>query len=137
MLNMLYTREYRSGKNGLYKAAESVLLLCPCRTREKTRKRTARYIQKWNGMNNRPYIVPVTVKSCHIVYPPETFDDLTEITFQERQYFITKQYQKLLEADYGDYMTLPPESERTWTHHPILIDFEHDYEELVHEGEDD
>ena len=27
-------------------------------------------------------------------------------------------------------MQLPPEEERVWKHHPILIDFEHNYEEL-------
>ena len=29
-----------------------------------------------------------------------------------------------------DYMTPPPEEKRGWRHHPLLIDFEHDYEEL-------
>ena len=35
-----------------------------------------------------------------------------------------------LRADYGDYMQLPSEEERVWTHHPIIIDFEHNYDEL-------
>ena len=36
----------------------------------------------------------------------------------------------VLRVDYGDYMQLPPEAERVWKHHPIIIDFEHNYEEL-------
>ena len=39
-----------------------------------------------------------------------------------------------LKNNYGDYMQLPPESEREWKHHPIIIDFEHNYEELPHES---
>ena len=35
-----------------------------------------------------------------------------------------------MKAKFGDYMTLPPELERTWKHHPIVLDFEHDLEEL-------
>ena len=30
-----------------------------------------------------------------------------------------------------DYMQLPPENERVWRHHPLLIDFEHNFEELT------
>ena len=28
---------------------------------------------------------------------------------------------------------LPPEKDRAWQHHPIIIDFEHNYEELKDE----
>ena len=34
---------------------------------------------------------------------------------------------------YGDYMKLPPESERKWNHHPLIMDFEHNYEELLND----
>ena len=27
-------------------------------------------------------------------------------------------------------MQLPPEKERSWQHHPIVIDFEHSWEEI-------
>ena len=35
-----------------------------------------------------------------------------------------------LRVEYGDYMQPPPEEDRVWKHHPSLIDFEHNYEEL-------
>ena len=35
-----------------------------------------------------------------------------------------------LRRKYGDYMKLPPLDEQVWKHHPIIIDFEHNYEEL-------
>jgi len=36
-----------------------------------------------------------------------------------------------LRRQFGDYMQFPPEEERTWRHHPVLIDFEHNYDELL------
>lgn len=48
-------------------------------------------------------------------------------------YFSAKLDERL-KCKYGDYMQLPPEEERIWKHHPILLDFEHNYEELVKEG---
>lgn len=35
-----------------------------------------------------------------------------------------------LRRKFGDYMQLPPEEERAWRHHPLIIDFEHNYEEI-------
>lgn len=52
------------------------------------------------------------------------------VPFQGRQYFAIQNPDDFLRVRYGDYMQLPPEEERVWKHHPILIDFEHNYEEL-------
>ena len=43
---------------------------------------------------------------------------------------IIPQTDATLRVEYGDYMQPPPEEDRVWKHHPILIDFEHNYEEL-------
>jgi lipopolysaccharide cholinephosphotransferase len=36
-----------------------------------------------------------------------------------------EQYESIIKIKYGDYMKLPAESERTWRHKPLEIDFEH------------
>jgi lipopolysaccharide cholinephosphotransferase len=42
-------------------------------------------------------------------------------------------WHEYLSARYGDYMKLPPENERVWKHHPIILDFTRNYEELTEE----
>ena len=42
-----------------------------------------------------------------------------------------KKWDEYLRLMFGDYMKLPPESERVLKHHPIILDFEHDYDELM------
>ena len=57
--------------------------------------------------------------------------DMKVIDFCQKSYLCVADPDAFLRADYGDYMQLPPEEERVWKHHPIIIDFEHNYEELI------
>ena len=36
----------------------------------------------------------------------------------------------MLKIDYGDYMKLPPKEKQVWTHHPILVNFNKNFEEI-------
>ena len=53
-----------------------------------------------------------------------------EIEFNGKRYMCVEDYDAILKLDYGNYMQLPPEKDRVWKHHPILIDFTRNYEEL-------
>ena len=55
--------------------------------------------------------------------------------FEDIEVKIPKGYDNILKSLYGDYMQLPPIEERVWKHHPVLIDFEHNYEDIVTEHE--
>lgn len=44
--------------------------------------------------------------------PKEWFTDLALHDFEDRQFLITRQYDKVLRACFGDYMQLPPEKDR-------------------------
>ena len=43
--------------------------------------------------------------------PCETFEELIEHKFEDKSFFIPKDYHKFLTKRYGDYMQIPPESE--------------------------
>lgn len=130
-INLLYSRGYTSGTGGLVELVEQVLLLIKGKTRSKLRDMAAHVMQYWNDKVFTDYIFASTISSSRMRYPASTFDDLERIEFNEKAYFCTKEYKKILSVQYGDYMKFPPEEERVWKHHPILIDFSHNYEELV------
>ncbi|MFT4245806.1 MAG: LicD family protein [Micrococcaceae bacterium] len=47
-----------------------------------------------------------------LTWPKECFEDLIELKFEDKKFMAPKQYDEILTAFYGDYMTLPPEKER-------------------------
>ncbi|MFT4245808.1 MAG: LicD family protein [Micrococcaceae bacterium] len=47
-----------------------------------------------------------------LTWPKEYFEDLIKLKFEDKKFMTPKQYDEILTAFYGDYMTLPPEKER-------------------------
>ena len=56
--------------------------------------------------------------------------DYTHLPFEDGKFMCFAGWDEYLRRKYNDYMHLPPEKDRVWKHHPLLIDFEHNYEEL-------
>ena len=129
-VNLLFSRGYTSGSSGVIGIAERILLRVPRKFHRFFRQVAERYLTRWNEKVNTPYIFPCTIGACKKYYPEGMFEKMTTISFNDKEYcsiFDTDRYLKLA---FGDYMQLPPEEERTWKHHPIIIDFERNYEEL-------
>ncbi len=129
-VNLLYTREYTSGTGGLIGLTERILLGLPKAWHLPLRNFAEKQMCRWNGHANTAYIVPCTIRGCKHYYPSDSFDKISSVEFNSKSYCAFKDPDKILRTVYGDYMQLPPEEERVWHHHPILIDFEHNYEEL-------
>ena len=130
-VNLLYTRGFTSKSGGIIEMIERILLYVPCKYYPRIREAMNKFIQSWNGNETYQYVFPSTIVASRRYYPADIFENMTEIEFCGRQYSCVKDIDTVLRTDYGDYMQLPPESERVWKHHPIIIDFEHNYEELT------
>ena len=76
-----------------------------------------------------------TIQNCRRYFPPDLFDELHLMNFEDREYFAIARPEDFLIVRYGNYMQLPPEEERVWKHHPIMLDFEHNYEEISDKNE--
>ncbi len=129
-VSLLYSRKFLSPRKGLI---ERILLLFPDKFKNFTRRIMEKIIRIWNRDDSLEYIFTGTIDDPKIHLPNTLFDDMTEMDFEDRKYFSIKDYKYYLTMFYGDYMEFPPESERTWKHHPILIDLEHNYEDIKDE----
>ncbi len=132
-INLLYSRGFKSGAGGVLGLVESILLVFPKRIQYLLRDKTENYCKRWNCKVETEYIFPSTIKESKLYYPADTFINLKKKIFEDKEYFCVNDEDRILTIQYGDYMKLPPESEREWKHHPIIIDFEHNYEELNRE----
>lgn len=132
LLNLLFNRGYRSGSGGFVGFAERFFLfVVPKRCYHKLSLFFGRRSRRWNSDSSLSFVFPSTVRDSRLYYPADLFDGLTEIPFAGKKYLAVRNADLALRIEYGDYMQLPPEEERVWKHSPILVDLNHNYEELT------
>lgn len=129
-VNLLYSRGHKSGSGGMIGKVENVLLKTNPKNYAPRRDAAERFLRKWNGEANTPYICACTIRSCKYYFPADMFDNMRTILFQEKEYPCVSQPDAMLRVVYGDYMQLPPVEERVWHHHPVVIDFDRNYEDI-------
>ena len=56
-------------------------------------------------------------------------EEFIDIEFEGRMFKCVKKCDEYLKIKFNDYMRFPPVNERTWKHHPIILDFDRNYEE--------
>ena len=66
------------------------------------------------------------------VYPRELFEAIISGSFEEGEFPIPQEFDRLLTQLYGDWRTLPPEEDRVCKQHAIFIDLQNSYENYTH-----
>ncbi len=130
-MNLLFNRGYKSGTGGFIGLAERILLrIVPKKAYHKISLFAGKKSRQWNAHVDTERILPCTIRDCKRYYPSGLFDHFEQLEFNGKQYHVVYDYHQFLTIRYGEYMTLPPEEERVWKHHPIMISFDHNIEDL-------
>ena len=128
----LYTREYEpSQASWLAKTLSSLLLHTKsAETRNRARRELLKKITENNGNLGFPTVAIETTSTMRQELPKDLLDKYIEMEFENGRFMCFDKWKDYLEVKYGDYMKLPPKEEQTWKHHPIILDFAHNYDEL-------
>lgn len=99
--------------------------------RKKQIKVLLKRITKYNNNTKLPVVLNESLISMKKVYPAHILNEgMTDLKFEDGYFSCFKDWDTKLSIDFGDYMTLPPESERIPSHGPVLLDFERSYEDI-------
>ena len=125
-VRLVYTRTHAFEKGGKFlKILSKMLKLIPRKSQLKIRNRHEKKILKYNNILTENY--DLMSLSCpegmRIFYPPNMLDEFTTIKFEDKEFSITTEWDKMLKANFGDYMKLPPEEQRICKHNPEILDF--------------
>ena len=132
MQYFLFTREYAPPNAGFLTktGCNFLLFLYKGKNRDKKRARCLQYIVK---KDNDPKCHPVgmgTLWAATRYLPCDLLDKYEERLFEGKRFSCFKKAEDYLTALYGDYLKLPPIEEQTWTHHPLVLNFDYDIDEL-------
>lgn len=72
---------------------------------------------KYNGVGNSYFVSNSTINDIKSVFDNDWFDELIEMEMANHMVLISAHYDELLKKSYGNYMELPPESERKPSHY--------------------
>lgn len=132
MLAMLFNRGYTSVHKGIIKVCEKLLLdIVPKSKYRKVQKWAERQATRWNNNCNLKWFGFATFEAMQHYYEPNIFEKLTTLEFEGKRYSAFCSYEQILHDEYGNYMQLPPVENRVWKHHPVLLDFDKNYEEII------
>lgn len=130
---LLFTREFIDKKsNFLIKTISKIILKSVTgKKRIEKRNKLYNYITKYNAyIDNYHYVHISTFSELHFSYDKSLFDKIVYIDFENDNFASIENWDYTLKILYGDYMKLPPKEKQVLAHHPIVIDFEKNYEEL-------
>lgn len=65
--------------------------------------------------------------------PVHMLEKYIYMEFDGEEFMCSKMWDEYLSLKYHNYMQLPPEEECVWKHYPLVLDFEHNYDELSKE----
>ncbi len=130
-INMLMTRNHSSGSTGFKGGVERILLSMPNTWKKHLKKATYKIKTAWNKKKNSQLLLfwNGTIHGAHKFFISDLFDELIYLSFEGKEYCAFKEYDWFLTYYFGDYMTLPPVEQRV-THHPLVVSFIYDYNEL-------
>lgn len=136
MKYQLLTREFVPPKAGtLVRLGSSVILASiPKSRREKVRQNALKKVSRYNSQRDLEVAAIETMASLRRPFAPDMLDAYIFLSFEDGEFMCFAGWDDHLRRKFGDYMQLPPVEERVWKHHPIVIDFEHNYEELNRDG---
>lgn len=130
-VNLLLARNHTSKSGGPRELVEKFILSFPRRLKVGLYHNTAKYLQKWNRRRELKLFFPSTLEWAYKEYPAHLFDEITDISFEGRQYLCVKNTDRVLSLDYGHYMELPPVEQRVLKHYPIVLDTKRNLNEII------
>ena len=135
---LMYTREnLYSEENRKIKLAMSLIMkLTSHKHRMRYRSKYIAWIKKFEEDNSLKCIGIEMPSMLKIEFPSNIADEYVDLEFEGQRFMCFKKWHEFLSTMFGDYMKLPPEEERSWQHHPLVLDFEHSWEELENQKKD-
>lgn len=133
MLYQLYTREFIPKESSvIVKFFTAVILkLSSKEKRKQKRKKLLNKITRYNTNYAFNTIGIETIASLKHPFSCDMLNSYIFLQFEDSEFMCFKKWDEHLKCKFGDYMQLPPEEERVWKHHPVLLDFNRNYEEIM------
>lgn len=125
MLYQLMIREFSPSKsNKIVQLASALILKTVSRNRRvEFRNKLLKTITKYDQNFNYPIVMFETVQTMKQSYDSDLLDRYIKIEFEGKEFWAFAKWKSYLKKKYGDYMQLPPKSERAWKHKPLEISF--------------
>ena len=132
MQYQLFCREFVPTQDGFFVKLVSNLILksTPKKLREKRRRKLLEKLTAYNCEENNNTVAIEIKRTFTVPLPADLMDEYITLEFEKKEFPCIKKWEEYLTIKFGDYMQLPPPEERTWAHPPVVIDFEHNYEDL-------
>lgn len=102
---------------------EAILKIVPKKKRESFRNNLLKKVTKNNSNKELPVVMFETIETMKLLCNATLLDNYEPVLFEGRYFDCFVEREHYLEVTYGEYMKLPPESEREWKHKPLQISF--------------
>ena len=111
-----------------------VYLLSTKHSRERFCRKHIYYVKKFNTNNSYKCVSTESFSTLNKQYENDMCNEYEYIQFGTKKFMCFKKWKSFLSVAFGNYMILPPPEERTWKHYPLVLDFEHNYENIEKES---